>query len=398
MNKINLKLKKNLKIKNSLIVAVIGFIFIIASFSSCLYLFYLSSQSSVTTNELESKNTGSLTYVCKLKENDVYEGDELPSGYGYIEKYIDYFYCSLNYNYSLNRNTNITYETNYEMYINFLIGSSSSSSSSSSTLYTRNDDIWSTSEINTNTMSTNAALPIVLDYHKYNNELKEFNRITGVNSSGSISLIFKASISGTYKNKSFNSSTTLSLKVPLNSTIVSVNSSSSSVNESKVITTVTTKPIDKKPGWITLVVTAVLCVITFYLYDFFKKKENKLEFNINKVDLLKKEGILVSDTNTSIDLKNINKRKVELTSLDELKKQAEFFHLPIERYLNSKDEILTINTPEVCYYISLYTYKKNNLNKYSLDELKDIAKAYNIENYEDLSKEKLIEKILKNNR
>ena len=90
---------------------VIYYLCLIGIFSCLLLMFFIKTFVSRNVPSLNYKESSSIDYNVKLKDNNYYETDTLPSGMDYIASLIDSI--NLKFNYTFTTNSDIDYKASY---------------------------------------------------------------------------------------------------------------------------------------------------------------------------------------------------------------------------------------------------------------------------------------------
>lgn len=219
--------KYNKSISSKKSIQVIYYLCLVGIFSCLLLLFSVKTFVNREVNALKYKESSDVDYTVKLKSNEYYETDKLPSGMDYIASLIDSI--NIKFNYTFTTNSNIDYDASYYIEaITRVYGKDNKN-----VLYEKSENLVPEEKISKKNIMANSFLKeITVDYDHFNAFAKAFKASYSLNYDSDVTIILHVKTHGT--NSSFNNdikSEGLALVViPLTEQTINVTIDSKNIN------------------------------------------------------------------------------------------------------------------------------------------------------------------------
>lgn len=221
--------KYNKSISSKKSIQIVYYLCLIGIFSCLLLLFSVKTFVNREVNALKYKESSDVDYRVKLKPNEYYETDNLPSGMVYIASLIDSI--DLRFNYTFTTNSNIDYNASYYIEaITRVYGKDNKN-----ILYEKSEILVPEEKISKkNIMANNFFKEVNVNYEHFNAFVKAFKASYSLNYDSDVTIVLHVNSHGT--SSSFNDdidSEGLSLVViPLTEQTINITIDSKNINNS----------------------------------------------------------------------------------------------------------------------------------------------------------------------
>ena len=212
---------------------VLSFIFIIVIVSIITFSFFLLYFNKNKKQYIKYNEKSNIDYKVFLKSNDFFEGNYLGKGNQYIASLIDYIDAKFNYKISL-EDKNVKYKYSYKIEADVIVKEKDADNN----LYTSNKILLNSDEKTTSSTELNITENVNIDYNYYNNLIKEFINIYGLdNTESTLNISMHITTIGTCEDitDEKKQDTIISLSIPLTTKTVAIDISDNLVEDNNNI-------------------------------------------------------------------------------------------------------------------------------------------------------------------
>lgn len=333
---------------------IIYYLCLLGIFSCLLLIFFIKAFITKPTTTLSYKEVSSTDYNVKLKPNEYYEVDRLPSGMDYIASLIDSI--NINFNYTFTTNKDIDYDATY--YIE-AITRVYGKDDKNTILYEKKENIVDEQKISKkDIMANNFVKEISLNYDRFNNFVKSFKTSYGLNSVSDVTIVLHIKTHGV--NDEFSDSIDLDsialVVIPLTEQTINITIDSKNINNSSsIIDNSIWKNVN--PIYLMIVILfsvadiyVIVCLIKIFIRAI--KSRSKYDRTLNKI--LKDYDSIIVNVENSVDEENYE--IINVSSFEELRDLHDNLGIPI---------LFNNITPNKLSYFTVIN--DNLLYKYTLD-------------------------------
>lgn len=212
---------------------IIYYLCLIGIFSCLLLLFFIKTFVSRDVPSLNYKESSTVDYSVKLKDNDYYETNTLPSGMDYIASLIDSI--NLKFDYTFTTNSDIDYNASYYIEaITRVYGKDNKN-----VLYEKKETLVPLEEISKKGIKANNFFKEVnIDYDHFNTFVKDFKASYFLNYDSDVTIVLHVNtkgVSSSFKN-SIDSDGIALVVIPLTEQTINVTIDSKNINNTGSVT------------------------------------------------------------------------------------------------------------------------------------------------------------------
>lgn len=306
------KIRKNIYIALYILIPL----FLIISIS----LLILSQNKKVETLDVTEKST--IDYSVCVKENDYYEEKCLDKGMQYIANLIDYVDVKLNYELLAEEKVNYEYKYRIEAVVNVF-----AKNDPSNVIFTDTNTLV---EEKTKTIKDKQLLnlneEVKIEYNKYNERVRNFKRVYGVNADSNI--LIKLYVTPVIKYDSFGrdinkKEAVMQLSIPLTENQINIKAATNDINKVETFEHKVTSLLDYV-YLIGSIITGILTlVMTFFLLlEFTKKSRNRSPYQKAIDKILREYDYIISESDTIIDPEETEYSYTDMKNFKDLKEMA----------------------------------------------------------------------------
>lgn len=219
--------KYNKSISSKKSVQIIYYLCLVGIFSCLLLLFSVKTFVNREVNTLKYKENSDVDYTVKLKSNEYYETDKLPSGMDYIASLIDSI--DVKFNYTFTTNSNIDYDASYYIEaITRVYGKDNKN-----VLYEKSETLVPEEKISKKSiMASNFLKEVNIDYDHFNAFAKAFKASYSLNYDSDVTIVLHVKshgVSSSFDND-INSEGLALVVIPLTEQTINVTIDSKNIN------------------------------------------------------------------------------------------------------------------------------------------------------------------------
>lgn len=331
---------------------VIYYLCLIGIFSCLLLMFFIKTFVSRNVPSLNYKESSSIDYNVKLKNNNYYETDTLPSGMDYIASLIDSI--NLKFDYTFTTNSDIDYNASYYIEaITRVYGKDNKN-----VLYEKKETLLPLEEVSKKDIKANNFFKeVVIDYDHFNSFVKDFKTSYSLNYDSDVTIVLHVNTKGEssiFKNSIDNDSIAL-VVIPLTEQTINVTIDSKNINNTG---SVTSNDFWGNINYIYFAGIGVSLVFDIYfLYRlvlvFIKSYKSVSEYDRVLKKILRDYDSIIANSINVIDESNY--QVVDLSSFDELRDVHDNMGIPIifNEVIVGKLSYFTIVDGDLLYRFSL---------------------------------------------
>ncbi len=216
--------------RRNVLLSLIFIIIIVSIITLSFFLMYFNKNKKQYINYNEKSN---VDYNVFLKDNDFFEDKYLRKGNQYIASLIDYINVDFNYRILLEEN-NVKYKYSYRIEADVAVKEKDTNNN----LYTNSKILLSKEERTTDTKELNINEKINVDYNYYNDIIKDFVNIYGLdNTESTLTVSMYINTIGTCENieNSKEKESVISIVIPLTTKTVAIDISNNLINENNIL-------------------------------------------------------------------------------------------------------------------------------------------------------------------
>lgn len=331
---------------------VIYYLCLIGIFSCLLLMFFIKTFVSRNVPSLNYKESSIIDYNVKLKDNNYYETDTLPSGMDYIASLIDSI--NLKFNYTFTTNSDIDYKASYYIEaITRVYGKDNKN-----VLYEKKETLLPLEEVSKSSIKANNFFKeVVIDYDHFNSFVKDFKASYFLNYDSDVTIVLHVNTKGessSFKN-SIDSEGVALVVIPLTEQTINVTIDSKNINNTG---SVTSNDLWGNINYVyfTLVIVSLVCDI-YFLYRlilvFIKSYKNISEYDKVLKRILRDYDSIIANSINVIDENDY--QVINLSSFDELRDVHDNMGIPIifNEVIVGKLSYFTIVDGDLLYRFSL---------------------------------------------
>ena len=328
---------KNLKSKKlekedvqKIVISALLVIALVVQFSFLSYLFKSLAPKNENTDEgviMKYSSKGKFDYKVYLKPNEFIKQPYLGPGEQYIVNLIDHININYFYNFNSSVKTKLDGNTRFKVVLKGSYGNSSDRGGSSD-LY-KDEKILSEKIINVENNMYNNFESFDLYLGEFEEKLRRFQDTVKISVDGHIEVIAETNYSGTVGGAHYSDSYTSVLKIPMGSSVISLESTGTDEKSNKVYEgdlVKTNKSVQTYIIVANLVVFAIICLLLRKLFMF----TNKTEYERELGKLLKNYDDIIVNISTAIDVSKYS--IVEIEEFKELLNLSRELLLPMMNY------------------------------------------------------------------
>lgn len=216
--------------RRNVILSLVFVIIIVSIITLSFFLMYFNKSKKQYINYNEKSN---VDYNVFLKDNDFFKDKYLGKGNQYIASLIDYINVNFNYKISLEE-SNVKYKYSYRIESDVVVKEKDTNNN----LYTNNKVLLTKEEKTTDTKELNINEKINVDYNYYNDIIKDFVNIYGLdNTESTLTVSMYINTIGTCENieDSKEKESVVSIVIPLTTKTVAIDISDNLIDENNIL-------------------------------------------------------------------------------------------------------------------------------------------------------------------
>ena len=216
--------------RRNVILSLVFVIIIVSIITLSFFLMYFNKNKKQYINYNEKSN---VDYNVFLKDNDFFKDKYLGKGNQYIASLIDYINVNFNYKISLEE-SNVKYKYSYRIESDVVVKEKDTNNN----LYTNNKVLLTKEEKTTDTKELNINEKINVDYNYYNDIIKDFVNVYGLdNTESTLTVSMYINTIGTCENieDSKEKESVVSIVIPLTTKTVAIDISNNLIDENNIL-------------------------------------------------------------------------------------------------------------------------------------------------------------------
>lgn len=319
-------------------------VIILASLASLLYMkAFINNEKELISYNEKSKSD----YKIKLKQNDYYEFDSLPSGMNYIATLIDKI--DVDYDYYFTSSNKIDYNATYSIDAIVRIYDNDDNSV---VLFEKKENILPEQRISAkDSQGESFRKKIEIDYEHFNNLAKAFKSSFNLTTNSDLTIVLNINSSAVkdgFKDK-INYNNKATMVIPLTEKTINITIDDNNIQNKKVISKTKTSSKTNSVFFVLFVVFALLTIVSLILLvkSIIKKYNSKDKYQRELSKILRENDSIIANATHKINLNDY--QVVDISSFEELRDVHDNIGAPI---LYSYDEKLKT---------SYFTIAKDNL-------------------------------------
>lgn len=321
----------------------------VLSFAVLAMILFIFSISIKARSNVLYKQTSNLDYKVYLKENDYFNESYLSENMQYIASLINDIGVNFNYNFSANQNIN--YKYTYYVNADVLV---TDTQDESKIIYSKSNKITEPKTIvNNNSNGFNINETVKVNYQEYNDIVKSFKSSYGISANSNLVLSLLIEIEDEKGNKirTFDSSDTMKITIPLTEQMINIEMDYKEVNNSNNAKIYKDFSISNKITFVISILSFIISLAFLIRLLIFVKKTRakKTIYDITLSKILREYDRVIVNSKKVVDLDNnsvidVNNFSELLDVRDNLEKPIIFSELH-----KGQKSIFIVKTPNETY-------------------------------------------------
>lgn len=290
-------------------------LFIISA--SLTAIFFINTFIKYDMNVIDYSELSSSDYTVRLKENNYYNVDELPSGMGYIASLIDNINIKFKYNFS--STSKLDYGLSY--FIDAVV-KVYDDTDSSKVLFEKEERLADGEQLFlTDTDKYLLEKDVDIDYQKYNTLIKSFKTDYGLNNNAELIIVLNIKSDGKVKgfDDKFVSTGVAKVLVPLTERTVNVKIDNTDIDNKGQIVQRLDNSFRNNANLVVFALFTImsLVILVYIIKDVFKMSNNKSKYSKTLNRILKENDSIIANVVHNVDI--TNSKVVKISSFEELR-------------------------------------------------------------------------------